>query len=300
MKHGLTLLLAIVVAGCGGERVVEPGAVAQVGDAEISREALDLYFELNLLADEDETVKPGGRLDRVKSRMLDALIDETILLAEAERRGLEATGAEVSAEVPGADAEQEEASLERRREHVRQRIMVQKLLDRVAQEQPGATDEEIRAWVDRALDGAEPQRRLRLRSLRLDSAETAVGVGSLIRDGSMSFDDAVATHGSGPDQGVPMELAWDTLPEDVQQALADLDPGQVSGPVDFRGDTFLFQVEAWLADAPEVDEETARRELGRDRIRTTHETLLRDLRAKTTVKIHVRRLPFRYLPDKDV
>ena len=70
--------------------------------------------------------------------------------------------------------------------------------------------------------------------------------------------------------------------------------------MDFHGDTFLFQLEAWLTDPSEMDEELTKRargELARERRRQAEEGLLRELREQIPVKIHRNRLPFRYLPE---
>ena len=118
----------------------------------------------------------------------------------------------------------------------------------------------------------------------------------------MSFEEAVATHGSGPDQGAPIEMSWEALSEDLQAALGDLKPGQVSRPVEFRGDRFLFRLESWLTDPTEIAGDLTRRaheEAERHRRKRIETDLLRELRQKTPIRIHESRLPFRYVPEEN-
>ena len=60
------------------------------------------------------------------------------------------------------------------------------------------------------------------------------------------------------------------------------------------------QLDAWLAAPSDVDEDLARRareELERQRLREASDRLSRKLRAATPVRIHEKRLPFRYFPE---
>jgi hypothetical protein len=276
--------------------------VAEVGELSVSREELDLYFAINLLTDDAEPQEPGD-LDRVKSRLLDALVDEKTFLREAERRGLEVSELQIDAHLSADDdggSAVPRLSESRRRQLVRQRLVVQKLQDDIANRLPSPSEEEVRAYIDRSRGRLAPRERVRLRALRFESGDDAVLAAARLRDGRTSFADAAVTYGTDAGQGVLLEFSWASLPRDIRDALEDLAPGEVSRPVGFNGDTYLFQLESWRRNPSEMGEDLirlAREELGRQRWREACDGLRRRLRGQTPVRIHEERLPFRYVPD---
>jgi len=296
-------LLGCSLGVCCTTAVAPEDPVAQVGDTSVSLAELKLYFALNLLTDEDAEPKDPNGLNRVKSRLLDSLVDEKTLVAEAERRGLEVSDLEIDAYV-GSDVEngRDDPSVAQDWQRVlaRQRLLVQKLQDSMARQLGDPPDEEVRSYIEQSDGRLAPQKRVRLRALRFEVPEDAAKVSTRIDRGEMSFAEAVVTYETGPGQGVLLELSWDNAFDDLRDALGGLKPGEVSRPVDFHGETFLFQLEAWLTGPSEMDEELtsrARDELERERRRQAEEALLRELREQTAVEIHRDRLPFRYLPE---
>lgn len=299
----ICLALCGLLAGCGGETPSARDVVLRVGDVPVSWEELELYLTLNLFPDEDGRLADPGELNRVKSRLIDALVDEKTFLVEAERRGLQVSDFEIDAYL-GTEVEDDAAVPElprdRHRLLVRQRLMVQKLQERIAGELPPPSDDEIGSFIEQSRGRLAPRKRLRLRALRFESADNAARAAARIRDGRMSFAEAVVTYETNPGQGMLLERSWETLSPDVRAALDGLKPGDVSRPVEFHGDTFLFQLDSWLSDPSDVDEELARRaraELERRRLREASDRLLRELRKATPVRIHEKRLPFRYVPE---
>jgi parvulin-like peptidyl-prolyl isomerase len=290
------LLAGLLVAACAA-----PGVVAHVGGEPVTLRELEAYFAIHLLALE-EPGPTGAELDRVKSRLLEALIEERLLLADARRRGVAVGDAEVEAYLresadgePGARAPDRDS-----RDLARQRLMVERLQERVAGEIPPPTDAEVRAYLEENRSRFVPDRRVRVRALRFDGEQAAEQVSRSIRDGRTDFERAVAEREDDPGQGATIELPWAGLPETLRSDLAGLQPGEISPPVDFEGHVYLLQVERWLEAAEEDGEEMlrlAREELETDRTREALETLARDLRRATRIEIHRDRLPFRYVPE---
>jgi parvulin-like peptidyl-prolyl isomerase len=298
------VILCGLAAGCGSGASSAPHEiVAQVGELAVSWEELELYLALNLFAEEGGGPRDAGELNRVKSRLLDALIDEKAFLIEAERRGLKVGDSEIDAHLAAVvedHAEVPELTLDQRRFMVRQRLMVQKLLEHVAGQLDSPSDAEVDAYLARSRGRLAPRKKVQLRSLRFDSAESAASAAARIRDGRMSFAEAVVTYETDPGQGVLLELSWETLSDELRAALDPLEPGEVTRPVEFHGDTFLFQLESWLDDPAERDEQLvrhARKELELQRRRQASDRLLRRLRESTRIRIHEKRLPFRYVPE---
>jgi len=306
-RTSATLLLALATVACGGGAPEDPHevAVAHVGDVAVSLADLDFYFSLNLLTDQGEGVAKGEDFDRVKSRLLDGLIEERMLLVEAERRGIEVSESEIDAYLLGpVDAEPvagDPLNSPRHRDLARCRLMTHKLEASEAAQLPEVVDEDVQAYLESHRDRPSPRRRLRLRSLRLDSMETAEKVDREIREGRTNFARAVATHETGPGQGVPLELYRDNLPEEFRSVLDGMQPGEVTPPLEFHGEVYVFQFEAWLSESGGDENESTRRvrdEFDRARRRQANEALFRGLRERTPVQIHPDRLPFRYFPEK--
>jgi hypothetical protein len=115
--------------------------------------------------------------------------------------------------------------------------------------------------------------------------------------GSTSFGDAVATG----EIASPVELEERALSPEVRGAVAGLEPGEVSQPVEVHGGVFLFRLERRSEGG--ADErailERGREDLLRERGRLASEALLRRLRDRFEVTIHERRLPFVYVPPED-
>ncbi len=298
----LLLLGCLLLLSCTAP-VSRQVSVARVGDTAISLAELELYFTLNLLTDDEADSKDRDGMNRVKSRLLDSLIDEKILIAEAERRGLEVGDLEIETYL-ASDAESggDGPSLPHDWQRVLawQRLLVQKLQDSMARKLLQPPDEEVRSYIEQSDGRLAPQKRVQLRALRFDVPEDAAKVSTRIARDAMTFAEAVVTYETDPGQGVLLELSWDNFSDDLRDALSGLKPGQVSRPVDFHGEMFLFQLEAWLSDPSEMDEgltNRARDELARERRRQAEEDLLRELREQTAIEIHRNRLPFRYLPE---
>lgn len=303
--HALLALAALIppilFGGCGGDGTEVGDDVASVDGRTVTRSELDLYLTLNLPpTDEDPTLDSGGA-DRVKSRLLDALVAEAALVSEAMRRGLAVSEEEIDAylQVDGEDAPAVKSLSDAlRRRLARQRMLAQKLRESLVEEMPPPDDEEVLAYIERSGGRLAPRKRIRLRSLRLESAETAQEVAARIRAGRLSFVEAVVNYETNPGQGVLLELSWDNLSPEIRESLEGLDPGEVSLPVEFNGDIFLFQVDSWLTKPGEMDQELIRRarnELAGLRMRQASEALLDDLQDRMSILIHEERLPFDYI-----
>ena len=310
MKPKLTravVLLALSAAACGsrGDLDLDPSVVATIDGAPLTRDDLELYFRVNLLGEEDteDAGSDSADWDRVKSRLLDALVEERTLLAEARRQNIQISGREIDAYLDLARSEGAggmDLPRESRRALARQRLTIQRLQDRVAQQVAPPTDEEVLAFAGEAQGDPEARRRVLLRALLFESEETAQQVRADIRRNRTSFADAALAHESQPGQSAPTAFEWNGLSRRVRDALEDLKPGEVSPPVEYNGQTYLFQVQAWLGDAGSSEKErvlTARLELERRRRREARDQLMDELQEKTEIRLQTQHLEFRYVPE---
>ena len=295
------LFAAALLVACGEPAPRDPAqtVIADLGDDPLMLSDLERYLEANLLAEEPPSPRAGDQA-AVRSRLLDALIDERLLLNEARRLGVEVADREVEAYL-GLDRDVDEWTVsEPRFREGHRRLMIHKLHEALARRQPAISDDDVARHLEQAKPGP-PSRRLRFRSLMLDSAEQAEQVYRAIRRDRMTFNEAVVAHGKYPGQGVPLEVDWDDLWEEHQAALQELAPGRVSRPIELNGDVYIFQLESWLDAAPAADEQ--RMERARQRLERLHrerlfEDLLQDLRGRTEIRLQLHRLPFEYITEE--
>jgi parvulin-like peptidyl-prolyl isomerase len=282
------LLLASLAFACSSAPPASDVVVASVGERRITFGEFERYLSSNALESAD---------DRVMSRMLDALVEQTILLNEAERRGLEISEDQIDLYLgQGFPLDPENGSVDVQRQQIRQRLKVLDLQQQLVGKLPEPTEFELHAHVRQM--GWAGQRRVRLRSLRFESAEDAVRVSELIATRRMTFAEAVVTYEADPGQGLPLDLTWSSLSPEIQAVVEPLKPGDVSDPVEFTGEMFVFQLDAWLS-GDEIEEELLRRarsQLAGSRERAARRGLLQKLSAASPTRIHEDRLPFRYEP----
>lgn len=294
------LIGLVAFGGCGERGPVDPAqvVVASVDDRAITWGEVERHFAENLLDVAGPDLEPGEN-DQIKSRLLDGLIDECVLLAEAERRGLSVDERTLTLYLElQRDPEAERFDVTPvDRELTRRRLTIEALLASVAAALPPVEDEELRAYLYENRDVLMPERRLVLRSLRFATRSQAQGVFDAIRRKRQTFDEAVATSEGASEQGIPLEVSWRVLSEEVRAVLEPLAAGQISKPLEYHGQFYVFRVEAWLGAASQVEGELlerARRDLEGERQRWAGEALVRQLRDRARISIQPGRLPFRY------
>jgi len=298
---------ALLVVACGEEvpRDPEEAVVVQIDDRGLTRGELERYFEVNLVEyAEDETLAEEGRdqedQDEVLSRLFDAFVEEHLLLAEAESRGMEADDLEVQIYLGTPDdGEEPPDDLEARAEEARRRIKIEKLQEAALAELPRVEEADVQRHQAQRGEPLAPPRRVELRALMLPSAEQANTVYDQIRRRRISFDEAVVKYETVEGQARPQRLAWNNLAKEVRAAIEKLDPGKVSRPLEFQGGFFLFQVVSWLDDTAWATDELnrmSREELEAARRKDAYDRLLAEARRTRKVQLHKRNLPFRYVP----
>jgi len=299
IRRAAVALLLVLAAACGGARSPAPetDVVATLDGHPLRLAELVDYLDANLL-DHGDGVWPDDDALRVKSRLFDAFLEERLLLAEAERQGIAVSDPEVEAYM--AIGDEQVVTSASGWAQARRRLLLEKLEERLVETLPPLDDEEVLQELQRRRRESEPGR-VRLRALLIEDAEEADRVYRDIRRGAVTFDEAIVSHGSAPGQGLPLEVDWENLWEEQQQALENLKPGQVSRPVVINGQSYLFQLQARLHAESIIDREEleqARRELQRRRGQRALAALLEELRKKTEIRIYFDRLPFRYVPEE--
>ena len=306
----LLALLAYLATACAGPDadVLGRNVVATLDGKPILRVDLDLYFRVNLLEPPEQEAMEGPpdeeELNRVRSRLFDAFMEQQSLLAEAGRREIQVSEEEVEVQLERERVEGHgviDLGLEARRRLVRMRLLIHKLQEQITGEIALPTDDEVRTYAAQAEGLPTEGKRVLLRVLPFESAETAQKVHSDIRRDRTSFAEAAQEHETQPGQASPQEIDWTRLPDPVRDLLKELKPGQVSAPLDHNGLIYLFQVQAWLEDADWLERErlrVAREQLIRlNGVQATF-ALMKELRETSAIQIQTQHLGFRYVPQQ--
>ena len=299
------LLSGALLASACGRRGAEPPherTVAEIDGRKVSLADLEAYLADNLVGATSEEPAEPEELDRVKSRLLDGLLDEVLLAAEAERRGIRATDEEVEAfESGGGPADDDEPPpSEKDRETARRELLVQKVREADASEHAKVSSEEVDEYARTNADELRGKQRVRMQSLGFTDPEQAARVRRDITAGRVTFAEAALRMHGGRKEESQIAVPLGGLPEPVRAAVAGLSPGRVSEPVRLDGTTFLFLVEAGpevAPSGPDVLRELARDELIERRYREASKTLVARLRSGARIVVHEDVLPFHYVPD---
>lgn len=298
------LVAAAVLAACAR---TDPAfeVVAEVGEERITRGQLDAHLDQALGSRELATPADRER-DRVYSRLLDDLVDERLLEAEARRRGVTVTDAEVEAylaDLPEVGRPDVEVS--------RRHLAVRKLQEAVLRA-VGATEVEPGPEVEAGGNGPEdgegppgarldppgPGTAVVLRTIRVASGAEAEALRERIGKGEVSFEDEARAR--DPEVAVPLRVPVDRLPPEVADALAALKPGEVSAPVHVQGGIYLFAlVERTGSESGTERAERERRALLRSRGERALLALLAELRRRHPVRLHGDALGFVYVAETD-
>ena len=311
MKRILLFALTLLVTACGSRGAGDPGreVVATINGEPVLRTELDLYFRVNLLEPPQQEAMEGPQdeeeLDRVRSRLFDAFMEEQALLAEARRREIQVSGEEIEAYIDLGRAEGHgvtDLALSSRRRLARTRLLIRKLQDEITSEIAPPSEEEVISFAAQAEGLPTEWKHVLVRVLPFDSEETARKVHSDIRRDRTSFAEAAREHEGQPGQASPQEIRWARLPAPVREVLKDLKPGQVSAPLDHNGLVYLFQLQAWLEDADWLERQrlrVAREQLIRLNGMEATFALMKELREAGAIQLHTQHLGFRYVPEPE-
>ncbi|HYG26764.1 MAG TPA: peptidyl-prolyl cis-trans isomerase [Caulobacteraceae bacterium] len=266
----LLAALALGLAACGddggGERPPERGdtAVARVDGktiwvSDVKREAV-----AQGLIGEGEPLDASSALFR---RVLDEVVDQRLLAAEAVRRKLD-----------------KDPMAQRRLAAARDRVLGDMLVESVVAD--AVTEDNIRRLYEEQQKLAERSEEIRARQIVVPTVADAEAVRKLLAAGA-SFEALAmersrdpATRFNGGDLGY---FTTDVMPEAYEAALKGAKPGQLVGPFPVEGGFALVRVEDVRLEQP-ITLEAARPQFVRfltyDRIRD----LLEKLRAKAKVE----------------
>jgi peptidyl-prolyl cis-trans isomerase C len=270
MTFGLLCGVVLVLAACGDRRVAEqppaPGdtAAAKVDGKTIWASDVKREAVAQGLISEGEPLDVSSDLFR---RVLDEVVDQRLLAAEAVKRKLD-----------------KDPVVQRRLAAARERILGDILVERVVGD--AVNEDAIRGLYQEQLKLAKQSEEFHARQISVSSLPEADAVKKLLTSGAsfealaMERSTDAATRFNGGDLGY---FTTDVMPEAYQAALKDAKAGEVVGPFQIEGGWAILKVEDRRLEAP-ITLETARPQIVRFLTYDQVRDLLEKLRARAKVQ----------------
>jgi peptidyl-prolyl cis-trans isomerase C len=178
----------------------------------------------------------------------------------------------------------DDPAVKRRQEYFNEKALrdfywVQLMQDRVS-------DEAVRAWYDRNIASAPPEREANARHILVETEAEAKAIADEIAAGK-SFEDAANEHsrdGSGQDGG---DLGWFSRGDMVEafgDAVFSMEPGDISAPVQSQFGWHLIQV-IDFREMPKPTLEEAQEDIFRQLAREEGQKLIESLREEAKIEI---------------
>jgi len=294
-------LVLVGSVACGTAPEPNERPVVNIDGTTLTRGEFETYLTMNLAGVEElesDSVDEAGQRDLVQSRLLDTWIDERLVLSEAAARRLAIDDEELDEKFDDPAYESGEEDRQSQRAYLRSRLLVELVQSQVLRDVAPPSSEETTTWLAGNPGMLMTGRKVRLRSLRFDSAEDAQKVHRNLRRNRLTFNEAVVQNTDDESQGAPTIVDWSTFPPEVQQVLEKLRRGWSSVPVDLGGSTYLFQIVEWIEPDPDGQLETVRAEIILASRRAAWEGFVAGLRASADIRIVRKNLPFQYVSDE--
>jgi parvulin-like peptidyl-prolyl isomerase len=240
-------------------------------------------------------VEPG-----LRAGLLDQIVEERLLLAEAARRGLEIAATEVDARARALEGAMGREAYERKleaegltpegfRARVREQLLMEAILQTVPRPKP-ITEHEVRAYYNaHRSDFAQPEH-FRARVVTAVSLPDAEALRGQLAGGA-DFAKLAAEKSTSPERERGGDLGFlpkGQLPPEFDAALERLKPGELSPVIESPYGFHVFRLEE-RRPARQQTLEQARAEIVRllntSRAEATYERWIADLRAKAKVEV---------------
>lgn len=258
------LALACLAVSCGRPTTTAPDVWAVVNGHPILREQVERYYRSQFNQEKQPSPEEGQFL---KLNILDELIDNELLMEQAQKLGLTATDSEVEEKftelkAPYSDAEFQKQLASRGitvddlKNDLRQRVAIQKLINREILSKINVSQQEIAAAYQRnhaEFSVAEPEyhiaeivvtpeRDAQVRNRKGDDATTLAQAQRKIRmlldrlkhgtdfsELAMDYSEDPMTASTGGDLGFIPETSLNSGDPALKRAVLALKPGQISG-----------------------------------------------------------------------
>ncbi|MFN2269082.1 MAG: SurA N-terminal domain-containing protein [Desulfonatronovibrio sp.] len=212
---------------------------------------------LGLFEDVDIDEIPQDQLDQTRRQVLEQMVNDILLKKEAEKYGIEVGKREIenhirevrsennlSMEEFEEHLESEGLTLEAYKEQISDSIIRQRVLSMMVRRKVMVTSEEIESFYQKYTKEYQEEK-ISLQVILVPDVQQAESVREKITQGEMTFDQAAENFSKGPNASEGGDLGTvnlQNLAPEWQQALENLDPGEISSPFEVRGSGALLKL----------------------------------------------------------
>jgi parvulin-like peptidyl-prolyl isomerase len=280
--------------------MLDAQVIATVGGDPLPLKAFERYLADNAGGSEDDDAEQANA---IKSRLLDQMIEEQLLLRAAKGLGVTVSESEIEdymGQIGVSEGEAEIAGSEGKeafRDKVRQSLILQKVKDKAVLSKVEVAPGEVDDYLKKQPEVTRVPRSVVLRQILIDDKSLAEKLAAQLEKDPSKFESLARDNSAAPDKGQARTFSEEDLPAEIREAAFKLGPGQVSGVVEFSG-MFLILQQVRTMEAKDADVTDARRRVQLDLFRKKGEQALERYIAdlKKDTEIHVSRavLPFEY------
>ncbi|HYS77317.1 MAG TPA: peptidyl-prolyl cis-trans isomerase [Candidatus Dormibacteraeota bacterium] len=282
------------------QAMLEAQVVATVGGDPIPMKAFERYLTDNAGDAEDENAEQANA---IKSRLLDQMIEEQLLLRQTKGLSVTVSESEIDdylSQIGVTEGEAEVAGGEGKeafREKVRQSVILQKVKDKAVLSKVEVAPGEVEDYLKKQPEAARVRRSVVLRQILIDDRSLADRLSAQLARDPSRFEALARENSVAPDKGQARIYTDEELPVELRESLFRLEPGQVSPVLENAGTYLIFQLvrkmEAKDADLDEV-RHRVQLELFRKKGEQALERYIADLKKDTEIHVHRAVLPFEY------
>jgi len=303
-KLVIGFVLLCMVSGCSSK--VEPSAenqvVIQVDSYLLTLAEFNEYFGTVTLGNNSSNDKDDAAIRDARLGFLLQLIEETIILRRADELHIQVSPEEVDEAVRNFKKDYPETafedlfikhaiSFEVWRERLKRRLLVEKVIRKELLKEDSVTPRRIKDYYDKHQDEWSHGEEIRLRHILLLSEDQAKAVLEQLKNGH-DFAALARLHSKAPEALDGGDMGYVTrgqLPDSLDEALFDLEPGDVSTVIETPYGFHLFQIiEKREAGVPDIEEciEKIRQGIQKEDLEAAYGPWLAELRSRYSIKVN--------------
>jgi peptidyl-prolyl cis-trans isomerase SurA len=244
------------------------------------------------------------QLTMVRKKLLARLVDDILLLMEAKRLNLEVTDTEVENHIRqfrqsnsmteedlGRQLQRENMTREEYKRNIRESMLRHRVLSYMVRRKVLVTDEEILRYYDEHRNDYVQAKKVELGLILLPPSEDLDGLVQRLGKSEISFEEAARKYSKGPGAqsgGSIGRLKWSELASQWREALAQIQPGEISEPFSIDGNKAILKLKAIIPGKERpLDEvrEEIRQKLYDPKYAVQYAEYMQDLKTKAIVDI---------------
>ena len=248
----------------------------------------------------------GQNSQAMQRRVLEAMINDTLLKQEAERFEIDVSGAEIDAQIEQikkennlSQAEFKQAvrdqgmTLDEYRQAMREEIMKSRVLSNMVRQKVVVGEDEMREYFEEHEDKYRQPQKVHLRIIIHPDRKRMEQVRQSIVSGDLSFAEAAksVSQGPGADQGGDLgEFAWKDLKPEWRDILKQLQPGEVSRVFSLQGNFAMLALEQFTDEQTqsfETVKEEIRQQLYTRKLEKRYADYMQGLREKAVIDVRL-------------